>query len=392
VSWGIVQVGRIYLRETYDLSHQVNATTSESQVSMEGMESSPPFTVAQVNARQQDLMAMLDRDLPVIFSDKDEHTAIYRVKDVGTKLTEWPEATFFGWNLNLVRIGTDNAVDMESRFGSTIRSNAFALTGERWHAPAVGAYGYFTGSSNPSGSVARVLANGEGTITVYRGIPDDINPIWGIAPANYLLGRVRMTVDGQERSGVGFRIATTSWSLTNGLVTVSPIASGGVLNVAGTDMDVTVSGTDLTAPWDAVTVLRNDFEAIVVRLIRGKAGSGRTLLDLTLRRGSRFVEGFLQTDTSGTVGVKTHASVTTTNNAATGYIIATSGTDRITLGSPVSFTGSTTGAISKATSTQFPFYVGLVVAGASPASGDSAVNLRDQYIGTLAEQTLAVKR
>ena len=391
MAWGTVTVGRIALRETYDLSHQVNATTGEQSVAMEGMESSPPFTAAQVNARQQDLMAMLDRDLPLVFSSKSQHTGFYRVKDVGTKLTEWPEAAFFGWNLTMVRIGTENAVDIESRLGSVVRQNAFSLTGERWHAPAVGAYGYFTGNTPPSGSVDRVLDDAEGTIRVYRGIPADINPVWGSTAPNYLLGRSRIVVDGQERSGVGFRVATTDWSLTNGLVTVTPMAAGGMLTIAGYDLDVTVT-TDLAPPWDAMTVLRNDFECCVVRLVKSKTATGRILLDLTLRRGSRFVEGFLQTDSSTTLGIKTDSAVTTTNNDTLGYIVESAGTDRLTIGVPVTFTGSTTGGVSKTTTTTLPFYVGLVVNGASPASGDSAVNLRDQYIGALTEQAQAVKR
>lgn len=401
MAWGQLTVGRIILRETYDLSHQVNATTGEQSISIEGIESMPPLTLAQARAKQEDLAAMLDRALPVILSTKDNNTGFYYVKDVGTKITEWPEAAFFGWNLSLARIGTENAVDMESRLGPSVRTNSFTLLGERWHAPAVGHYGYFTGSTHPSGSVSRVLADSEGTITVYRGVPANINPVWGVTAPNALLGRSRVLVAGQERSGVGFRVASTDWSLTNGLVRVTALASGGVLKFeawdgavwSSNDLDVTV-GTDLTAPFDAMTVLRNDFECVVIRLVRTKS-PGRSLIDLTLRRGARFVEGFIQTDSSATLGVKTHASVTTTNNDASGYIVETADDasgNRITLGSPLTFTGSTTGGVSKAATTTFSFYVGQVIDGSAPASGDAATVLLDQYIGSLTEQTLAVKR
>lgn len=403
MSWGVVTVGRIQLRETYDLSHQVNATTGVQSVALEGSESAPPWTEAELNARQQDLMAMLDRALPIVFSSKDQHTGFYTVSDVGTKLTDWPEATFFGWTLSMQRIGTENAVDIESRLGSVVRQNSFALTGTRWHAPAIGHYGYFTGSSVPGSSVARVLAASEGTITTYLAIPANINPTWGITAPNYLRGRARVIVDGQERSGVGFRVAPgASWEATNGLVRVSPASSGYMLDIGGFDgstwsteaLDITV-GSDLAPPFDAMTILRNDFECVVVRLIKSKSPSGRTLVDLTIRRGSRVIEGFIQTDTSATLGVKTNASLTTVNNAATGYIVA-SGDDsegnRFTMGVPITFTGSTTGGVSKAASVELPFYAGWVINGGSPASGDSAVNLRDQYIGALTEQALAVKR
>lgn len=401
MGWGTLQVGRINLRETYSLSNQVNATTGEQSVGLEGMESSPPFTEAQIIARSEDMVAMLDRAMPIIFSDKTTQTGFYRVKDVGAVITNWPEADFFNWTLSLGRIGAENAVDMESRLGSVVRQNAFALTGERWHAPSVGAYAYFTGTTPPSGTMSRVLADSEGTLTVFRGIPAGANPVWGITAPNYLLGRVRVLIDGVERSGAGIRVVTGTWSLTNGLIRITPLASAAMLRIEGWDggawsthdFDITV-GTDLAPPWTAITVIRNDFECVVIRLVKDKA-PGRVYVDLTLRRGAAFVEGFIQTDASATLGVKTDSSVTTTNNAATGYIVETANDasgNKLTIGVPVAFTGSTTGGVSKATSVQLPFYVGYVIDGSSAVSGNAALDLRNQYIGTLSEFVQAVKR
>jgi len=402
MGWGTLQVGRINLRETYTLGNQVNATTGEQSVSLEGMESNPPLTSAQVVGRSEDLVAMLDRVIPVIFSSKQTQTGFYVVKDVGVTDTLWPEAIFFNWTLSLGRIGAENAVDMESRLGSVVRQNAFALTGERWHAPAVGAYGYLTGSTPPSGSVARVLADAEGSLTVFRGLPAGVNPTWGITAPNYLKGRSRVLVDGVERSGVGIRIVTGTWTLTNGLIRVTPLGSSAMLRIEGWDggawsthdFDITV-GSDLTPPFDAVTIVRNDFECVVIRLVRNKAPSGRVLVDLTLRRGSAFVEGFIQTDTSATLGVKTDSSVTTTNNDTSGYIVETSNDaqgNKLTIGVPVAFTGSVTGGVSKTAVTQLSWYVGYVIDGSSAVSGNAATDLRNQYIGSLSEQVLAVKR
>jgi hypothetical protein len=402
MGWGTLQVGRINLRETYTISNQVNATTGDQSVGLEGMESAPPFTDAQIIARSEDMVAMLDRALPVIFSNKTTQTGFYTVHDVGVIPTEWPEAKFFNWTLSLTRIGAENAVDMESRLGSTVRTNAFALTGERWHAPAVGAYGYFTGTGTPpSGTVTRALADSEGTLTVFRGIPAGVSPVWGITAPNYLLGRSRVLVDGVERSGSGIRVATGTWVLTNGLIRVTPLASAAMFTIEGWDgaawsthdFDVTV-GTDLAPPFTSMTVLRNDFECVVIRLTKDKA-PGRTLVDLTLRRGAAFVEMFIQTDASATLGVKTDSAVTTTNNAASGYIVETSNDaqgNKLTIGVPVSFTGSTTGAVTKTTVTQLSAYVGYVIDGASAVSGNAATDLRNQYIGSLSEQVLAVKR
>jgi len=402
MSWGTLTVGRISLKETYEISHQVNATTGVQSVAIQGMEADAWSSIDAVRARQEDLLAMQDQACPIIFSAKDNHTGFYRVKDCGANITEWPEGSWFNWNLSLERIGNENAVDLESRFGMVTRQNAFALTGTRWHAPAVGAYGYYTGTTPPSSSLTRTLAGSEGTIRVYTGIPTDANPVWGSTAPGYLLGRARFKVSDQERSGTGFRIDTTDWELTNGLVRVTPAASGYMLLVESWDgaawstaeLDVTVT-SDLAPPWDAVTVIRNDLECVVIRLIKSGGTVGRTLLDLTIRRGSRLVEGFLQNSTAVTLGVKTNASVTTTNNAASGYIVQTSDDangNRLTIGVPVSFTGSTTGGVSKTSTVSLPFYVGHVIDGSAPATGDSDTNLRDQYIGSISEQTLAVKR
>lgn len=402
MGWGSLQVGRTPLRETYEVSYQVNATTGQQSVALQGMESSPPFTEAQIVARSEDLVAMLDRALPVTFSSKATQNGLYEVQDVGAVITGWPEAKFFNWTLRLNRIGAENAVDIESRLGSVVRQNDFALTGERWHAPAVGAYGYFTGTAQPSGSIGRVLADAEGTVTVFRDIPAGVSPVWGIAAPNYLLGRSRVLVDGVERSGIGVRVATTDWTLTNGLIRVTPNAAGSMLQIEGwdgaawstQDLDITV-GTDLAPPWDAMTILRNDLECVVLRLIKSKSPSGRILVDLTLRRGAAFVEGFIQTDASATLAVKTDPALTTTDNDATGYIIETSNDangNQFTSGSPITFTGSTTGSISVAASIEFPWYAGYVIDGTSGVSGNTAIHMRDQYIGALTEQALAVKR
>lgn len=402
MAWGTLQFGRVNLRENYSLSNQVNATTGEQSVAIEGMESSPPFTDAQIIARSEDMVAMLDRAMPVIFSAKATQTGFYVVKDVGVNITEWPEAKWFTWNLSLTRLGAENAVDMESRLGSTVRLNDFSNTGERWHTPAVGAYGYFTGiGTAPSGSVSRVMADGEGTLTVFRGIPAGVNPTWGITAPNYLLGRSRLLIDGVERSGIGIRVVTGTWVLTNGLIRVTPLSSSAMIKVeywdgaawSGYDFDITV-GSDLAPPFTAMTVLRNDLECVVIRLVKDR-NPGRTYVDLTLRRGSFFVEGFIQTDSSGTLGVKTDTAVAGTDST-TGWVRQTANDgngNRLVVGTPRTYTPNTTNTgVSKTAQTEFSFFIGGEIDGTSAVSGNTGTNLYAQYIGALSEQIQAVKR
>lgn len=402
MAWGSLQFGRIALRENYTLANQVNATTGEQSVGLEGMESSPPFTDTQIIARSEDMAAMLDRAMPVIFSAKTTQTGFYTVKDVGANITEWPEAKWFVWTLSLTRIGAENAVDMESRLGSTVRANDFSNNGERWHAPAVNAYAYFTGVGTPTtGSVNRVLADSEGTLVAFRGIPAGVNPTWGITAPNYLLGRSRVTVDGVERAGTGIRVVAGTWILSNGLIRVTPLSSSAMVKVeywdggawSGYDFDITV-GSDLAPPFTAMTIIRNDFECVVIRLVKDKA-PGRIFVDLTLRRGSRFVEGFIQTDASATLGVKTDTAVAATDST-TGWVRQTANDangNRLVVGTPRTYTADTANCgLSKAAQTSFSFFIGGEIDGTTAVSGDAGADLYNQYIGSLSEQVQAVKR
>jgi hypothetical protein len=204
-----------------------------------------------------------------------------------------------------------------------------------------------------------------------------------------------------ERTGLAFRIPDPLlWQISNGLIRVSPLASSGLLNIEvwdGTSWEAkawNVSvGSNITA-FEAVTVLRNDFEMVTIRLVDSLA-PGRTLFDITLRRGSRFVECFLQTNSSATLGAHLQTNETTTNNAASGYIVATSNDaagNKFVAGSARTFTGDITGGLTKAASTSLGFFIGVVLNGSSAISGDSATDLRDQYIGAMSETVTAVRR
>jgi hypothetical protein len=408
VSWGTLQVGRIVVRETYELSFQVNASSGEQSVTITGMESSPPLTSTQLRARQEDFISLLNQQLPVIFSTKNNQSGFYEVTDVGTDLTTWPEAEYFNWNLSLKRIGTASAIDIESRMANAVRQNVFSLTGERWHTPALLLnYGtYTTGSVAPSSMLrdADPVLCPNTPLKVYRGIPAGVNPLWGTDPASYLSGRVRFLTLGEERSGVGFSVDRSDWRLENGLVAIQPFNGAGVklyLWDAGSatydtqNILFTYNGTNINAlAWSDMTVIRNDLECVILRGIVGRT-SGRIIVDFTLRRGSRFVEVFIQSSVSATLGVKTSTTVATTDSSASGYIVASANTtagNRVIIGSAKTFTGGTVGAITKSTTTQLDAFIGFVYNGDTAISGDTAADLMNQYIGAMPEQAVVVKR
>ncbi len=391
--WGTLTVGRITLRETVTVSE----TGGESRtVAVSGQESTPPLTRAELVARHDDLMALdADQVLPVTWTDKPERDGYYKPGSPSADLTDQQAETVTStWRLSLTRVGTAGETDLQSRLAGAVRANDHSLTGERWHAPPIGHYAYYVGATIPT---AATRSSEDGTITVYRSLPASVSPRWGCSPSSYGLGRVRIISQGLERSGTDVPIDETDWELSNALVRARLVS--GSLEIASYDgstwdtkaWTITANSTTITS-WDSATVLRNEYELCVLRLTKSRS-PGRTTLDLTLRRGSRVVEGYLQNDTSTTLSVSLTASETTTSG--TGYVVATS-TDasgnKYTAGTARSFTTHANGGITKASTTTLDWYAGAVVNSASPAAVDAATVLRDMYIAALPEQVTGVRR
>lgn len=405
MTWGVLRIGRMSLSEKYTLSEQTNAGTGERTIQIDGQHftSWKGASTADVKRCQEDLHGLAGQTVAVTFEDKTDHNGYYRVHDVGAETIYWPDEEMysFNWNFILTKLGPDNAADVESRLGSVVRANDFALLGERWHAPAIGHYGYFTGTTPPVSSFTRTGV--DGPITVYRGIPAGRNPRWGCAVADFPLGRVRLLTDGSERSGIGIAASPMTWELNNGLVRVLPLSANGMFSIGawgGTAWEtkawhVARGGTTTTLGIpDQMTVLRNDFEMVTIRIIKNGT-PGRTLVDLTLRRGSRFVELSIQSDSSTTLGAYLETVETATDNTATGYVVATNNDpdgNKFIVGSSKTVAYTVDRGISKAASVSLDVYIGAVLGGSGAVAGDAASVLRDQYIGATSETTMVVRR
>jgi hypothetical protein len=409
VTYTNITIGRMTLRETFDLNANISSGTDTRTLVLSGEESYPPLaTVAEVQRRNEDILGLQNRLVPIRFGTKSDHDGWYRITDVNTAPRNYQnsELVAFGWGINAERIGPENAVDLESRLTGIARLNDHGLTGERWHAPAGGAYAYYTGTSQPSGAVSRSTSDGV-AVSAWRSVPASANPRWAVTLANYGNGRARVKVDGAERVASNISVGASSWVLENGLVSASmagPAASA-TLNVAnwdGSTWDSTAwninlgasTGTGVTS-FDAATVLRNDYEVCTVRLVKDR-NPGRTLLDLTLRRGSRFVEGYLQTDSSTLLAVYLKTGQTSTATASTGYVVATSNDaqgNKVVVGSARSFTGMTSqGGLNKAAAVKLDFYIGAVVGGSGAPSGDAASTLNAHYLTSMSDVTLGAVR
>lgn len=406
MGWGIAQVGRLSLSEQYVVQENHNAGTGEKTLSLVGQHYTGWKGIDSVGVQrvQEDVVGLADRIVPVVFEHKTDQSGYYQVHDVNVTALNWVSQSVvsFEWSFILRKFGPDNTVDVESRVGTIVRTNVHSLSGERWHAPSIGHYGYFTGSTNPSGTVSR--SGQDGSVIVYRAVPSGINPRWGCPVGSYTAGRVRLLTGGFERTGTVIRANPTGWELNNGLVQVTPLTSAGMLRIGSwggsafevKDWHIAKGGaTTSLGNFDSMTVLRNDFEMVTIRLIKAGSPSGRTLVDITLRRGSRFIEVFVQTSSSDTLGAYLETTETATDNTATGYVVAT-GNDadgnKFIVGSSQAVAYTANRGLSKAAVTTLDIYIGSVVGGTGAAAGDAATVLRDQYIGAVSESTMVVRR
>jgi hypothetical protein len=401
VDWGTVTIGRISLRETFSVAETGGATPT---LALEGQEASPDLSREELYQVHENLLALDNNTVyPVTFEDKPERNGYYTVNSNTAEVTEYrSDLVLCDWKLTLNRLGSENDIDLQSRLTGAARVNDFSLSGETTHAPAAEHYGYYTRATSPSSMTRTGL---DGSLTVYRNVPAGVSPRWGATAAEALTGRVRLVSSGivptgAELEGCRHVMGPTAWTLSNGLVNLSPSVSAGVLDVASYSSGsyhsklwvVTVGGV---APvWDAATVLRNDLEMVTVRLTASRT-PGRVTLDLILRRGSRLVEGRVQSGSSTTLGVALVTPESNVNTSASGYLTATSNDadgNRFVCGSARTFTGSTNGSMTKASSNDWSFFLGAVIGGGSAVSGDTALDLRNQYIGFMAEETHGVQR
>jgi len=403
-TWGTLQLGRTTLRETFTVTE--TASSDALTLDVDGQESTPPLTRAVLVARHDNIRCLQQgTPIAVTWTDKPERNGYYASRGTSAALREYVNDTVTStWKVSLDRLGAVGEVDLQSRLTGVVRANDFSLTGETWHAPPIGHTTYYTGATSPS-TVTRTSA--DGTMTVYRSVPANTSPKWGCDPSSYLAGRVRIN-DTAAATGTGFEIEgtdqplpATAWTMGNGLVNITPTASAGVIDVQAytggawhsKQWNVTIAGSGVAA-WDTATVLRNDPEQCILRLTAPRS-PGRATLDLTLRRGSRFVEGYLQSGAASTLAVYLRTSETNTSFAASGYVVAT-GNDadgnRFAAGSARTFTAHANGGISKTSTATLDFWLGVVAGGGSAVSGDAATDLRNQYIGALAEATYVVRR
>lgn len=417
--FGTISLGRLLLVEfpTQLASIAAGAPSSASPsgrtLALAGQESVPSAgtvntTLNQLRALEADLHGSVGSLMPVVLTDKTQLNGYYTLSDASADLQNWEgEAVTLSWKVDLSREGTDLEVDLESRLTGGIRNSSFAASASavRWHAPSIGHYDYFSATGNTPSVVTRTGA--DGAMSVYTGLPltGSVIPRWGCAVGSYLGGRVRfLDNNGIERAGIQFANgSTSSWTLSNALLQITPLSSSGVLNVAAysggafqaKNWDLQWNGTSLGVP-NGISLLRNEPEIVVARLIWSVSGPTRVTADLTLRRGSRFVELYLQSQIAGTFKVVRSSAEAGTNGASGAYLSATANDaagNRYFVGSALTNTQDTVnGGISLASTTAMDVVLGTVVGGSGAVTGDQAADLYNQYLAAPSELVQAIRR
>lgn len=403
MGFGTVRVGRLILREAYQPAAESfdGMTGGGRKLAIAGQEASPPLSVADVGAIHDDIMGLQGMFLPVTFTDKADRNGYYLVTDSTATLNAWgTEVVTCDWTISLSRVGAGSEVDVESRLGNAqTRDNTHGGTGERWHAPPIGHTAYWSAATTPS---TMTRTGSDGPMTVYRGVPVGVNPRFACPVEDYPAGRARfLDALGRERSGIRMAVDPVGWELSNSLARV--VWDAGGLKIACWDAAagvwetkrflVTVGGTTLETP-DHATLVRNDFEVVILRLLWSLPVAGRSGVDITLRRGARLAEFYVTASPAGTITAGLETPESTTSGA--GWITASSNDlagNRFIVCSAGSYTASTpTSKISVTSAAAMDFAAGLVVGGSSAVSGDGASALYSQYLGTVPERVQGARR
>jgi hypothetical protein len=387
MAYPTIQIGRLPVKElpqnpAVETVAQGSQQPPQRLLRIVGQECYPVVTQAALGAMHDDVQGLATGNylVPVTFGDKSDRNGFYRVYAAQNTEQDWSgEGVGDGWQIDLERVGSELELDFESRLtGPAIVANDFTWNAsESLFSPPAGSYAMAPGAA---ASTSRPCSDGpDQPFYTALGTPNNVR--WGCSVANYGNGRARFIDDqGVERSGINFSPANlTSWTMTNGIVQVTPGNSGNTIMVnvwtngawAAKHWDLTVANLASTTinmmGWSSVSVLRNDYEAVIVRLVRDY-GSGRVTADLTLRRGSRFVEVYMSSPDAGgsvtwkavrhfaepgTLGGLGNASLTATSEDSAG--------NQYTVGSAHTFTADTANGGISATAAVFDCYIGSVV-------------------------------
>ncbi len=405
-------IGRVGLDVDFDDPEAFSGTAGPGGRSITLSGTALGATLAETKALRDELVALAALPggaVPITWDGDPTIDGYYRIVSANFDVRALHDRGFIPFSMTAEREGSDGERLWRSKIVGTVLGNDHGVTEAEaapFHAPPRGSYGYNPGATIPS-FVTRT--GSDGAVRVYRDVSLAADPFWSVAAASFYSGAGTVRVSGVDLAGIAAPNTPNDWRLSNELVRVSPNGTGGRLDVAhhdGTQWEpakvwrIQVGGTDV-GQWDAVAVLRNDAEAVAVRLTRDVSAGGELTLDLLLRRGSRFVVGLLTRHAAATLKVvlataEVGEAITPTGASSAVAIQRTtndSDGNRYVVGSARSFTNDlTTGGLSKASTTTLGFFLGSEIGGSGAAAGDDTGDLALQYLGNVTEHVIGMAR
>lgn len=229
-----------------------------------------------------------------------------------------------------------------------------------------------------------------------------------VAPASYYVGAATIEAGSTLRRVTGRRLKNLpmNWRLSNGLVRVTP-ASGGKLDVshydgAAWDTAIRYRLRLAAADWangssTQITVLRNSPEECVIRVATAPTGvttNAIRSIDLSLKRGSRFVQVIMSNPTGREPGWGIKRDATEAATAITGGLRATandaSGNRYIIACNQSPTTDLVNGGVDASSSPVF--MIGSEVGGSGAAARDAAAAVVNQFLFQISERQTVVAK
>lgn len=381
-----LQIGRI--------AFDGDVWTSQLGQSGQSLSLSGEQQVASLGATGQDfrrqLRAMTGQTVPMSWPESPIEEGWWTVNGASADISR---PTFVEWSVDLSRVGSESESEFESHLVGADLRNDHGLTGRRFHAAPVAAYAYRVGGTLPS-TIVRV--GEDGNVTTHLDV-GDVNPVWSVAPSGWYAGAATVTVSGRVVAGREAPNTPRDWQIDNSLVRVTPGVDGSIdvgcwdPQTAGwvdKTFDFRINGGRVPS-WEAVAVLHNTPAQVGIRLTRPTM-----TLDLSVRRGSRFVIGTIKRDVASDIKIERITAEAAT--VFTGGIHATSNDangNRYVIGTAQSHTADTAqGGIEKTDTSSFSWMVGYEINGTTAQAGDTASDMMAQHIGYVAETVRPVLR
>jgi len=420
---GALNVGRVGLEAASTDNVQAvswRANDGRQQVTLSGRFKAA--TVANSQALRNELNAQTGKLVAVTWANDPAVDGFYILRNVQLQAATRDRAFdtgMFPFTIQLDRVGSESETEIQSLLTGTVLTNFHGLIAAEtkpFHSAPVGHLAYNSGTGAPT---KRTRTGDEGDVVWYDGILNTVDPTWSVAAAAFYTGSVRVKMSSLLRSGTDAPNDPDDWELSNTLVKVTPDTTAGVsngrLNMSwydGTQWDTAVPfkivydagvGNNVIPQWHYVSIIRNDPETCIVRLIRdGIAAPGasphRHILDISLRRGSLFVS-FYYTWTGITVNYdlirdSADAASAFTPTGATsspGVLddVATGGNKWLMVTSKTNTAQTVAGGL-RVSGPKYDFMIGAEIGAAG--TGDTAADQALQYFGWISERDRAVRR